>query len=274
MSNSICLGFDGMFHQLRSIWNQFGFWQRSRLRWRRGGYRERWEPKENLFEGRLNRSSLEAREKILVDRYGLEAFRVQSNRSRYLETLTYLDFLEALFQGKSLPETSCRWLDVGVKNWSTVEALHRFLLLHQRDFSLDGIELDTYRVYADFYSRYDYATAYIQGLPNTHYHVGDVMMHTGQYDVVSCFLPFVVPEPCFAWGLPQRYFKPLDFLEHLIHLLSPSGTLLIVNQGEAEAQAQAELFKSHPLSVVEPIGQLPESFLSYRYPRYGWYCRK
>jgi hypothetical protein len=67
--------------------------------------------------------------------------------------------------------------------------------------------------------------------------------------------------------MPDRFFS------HLLQLLHPTdGHLLVLNQGKQEADRQASLFKSMGLSqAVMPLGEMPASFVTYTYPRYGWH---
>lgn len=264
---------------LWSIWNRIGFYGRARLRWPNRPYREPAEPKDNLFLGRENASALEARGKTLLEKYTLHPFREYSTRLRYLESLTYLDFLEHLLPASlgEMPPT-LRWMDVGAKNWAYVEGLYAMASHHHPNILLRGIELDGYRIYADLHSRRDYAMAYCAHLPSSRvcYEVGDVMTHREAYDVISCFLPFLFVEPCLRWGLPTEYCQPEAFLRHLVSLLRPGGWLLILNQGDVEAQEQRRLLEHlDPAEYqIDDVGPMPDSFLPYRFPRYGWRCRK
>ena len=256
--------------------NRLFFALRGFLRWGRDGYQETAEPKTSLFDDREHPDVWEAHAVDLITRYGLERFAETSSRMRYLETLTYLEALEALLADNALPaDTPLRWLDAGAKNWSYVEALYATLSKHAEDFQLDGVELDGYRLYADFHTRRSYAEAFIRPLPKASYHVADILSWKGEYDVISSFLPFVVEEPCLAWGLPRRHFQPEAYLHRLASLLAPGGLLLILNQGESEAEVQARLLAEvAPELEVQALGALPPSFLSYRYPRFGFVCRK
>lgn len=272
--------------RIQNLLNQLSFGARSRLRWRREGYGEPAESKADLWQDRPDEAQLCAREEKLIRDYGLESFVQVGSRIRYMETLTYLAFLECLSAGDLLPRPSAgplRWLDVGAKNWTYVLALYRLIERQVADFSLLGIELDAYRVYWNLYSRFDYAESYIRDLPKARYLAGDVLTHpetsvADSFDVVSCFLPFVFPEPCLAWGLPRDCFQPLDFLRHLVSLVRPGGWLLVVNQDVEEYEEQQRLFQlldpEGGMLALKPLGRLPDTFTPYRFPRYGWQCRK
>ncbi len=263
----------------RSWRNAWGFKLRQRIGWQRQGYREKPEPKDNLYPSRDHADELVALETIYVEKYKLQSFRETSGRNRYLENLTFLQYLETLLPAEvtgQLP-AAVSWLDVGAKNWSYAEALYRFAQSRFESAELTGVELDGYRLYPDFHSRHDYAMAYTKQLPHAHYHVGDVMDHQAKHDVISCFLPFIFPEPLLFWGLPLKYYQPMSFFQHLLSLLKPGGLLIVTNQGEVEYQEQADIFLALQTNIpnlsVEPLGQLPDSFLNYRYPRFGWRCQ-
>lgn len=245
-------------------------------------YREKPESKDALFEERLGAEALQAHEAVLRQRYKLDALAAASGRLRYLEVLTYLDHLDFLRTqaGLSLPETSetLSWLDVGAKNWSYAPALCHFIVEQRPDFRLDGIEVDPYRRYTDLRSRADYARVYTASYPQAHYHHADILgWRGGPYHVISHFLPFVLPEPCLAWGLPRHLFQPIEQLRHLTELLQPGGILLITNQGEWERDAQQALLdgigqKSQML--LEWSGEFPAGFIEFRFQRFGWLLRK
>ncbi|MBM4166805.1 MAG: hypothetical protein FJ218_07835 [Ignavibacteria bacterium] len=270
-----------LFHSIWSGFNAIGFSLRSQFRWTRKPYTEKAESKQHLFDHRDNRTYLLQREQELLSRYNLISLKSNSGALRYVETLTYLDFLDRMLSESSLSDSSLtlQWLDVGAKNWKYVESMYRWLEKTHDDFSLTGIEVDGYRLYRDFYRRCDYAGTFIRNLPKARYLVEDVLNHREQYDVVTCFLPFILLEPCLHWGLPSRMFSPKKFLRHLFSLIKENGVLIIINQGENEFQAQEILFeemkKVSTLSFeIEWKGKLPDSFMEYVHSRFGWRCKK
>jgi hypothetical protein len=278
--------------------NRIGFALRRWLTWTVRTYHERAEPKAGLFAA--NPVAL-AQEVQLNSRYDLTTAHRDATRLRYRETLGYLHWLDTFhalapdwfascFSNAQLSEKpvkqaqddglppSLSWLDVGAKNWSYVAALAAFLQANGLQcYALDGVELDPYRRYADFHTRSQYAEAHIRPIPQAQYHAGDIHDWRQPAHIISSFLPFVFPEPHRAWGLPMQHFQPEAQLRHLLLLLQPGGLLLIVNQGEVEAEAQAELLaRVAPDFALEwrATGQLPAPFIEYRYPRYGWIGRK
>lgn len=287
--------------------NRIGFALRRWLTWTVRTYHESAESKAGLFAA--NPTAL-AQEEDLSARYDLASVYRNATRLRYRETLGYLQWLD-IFQSLApdwfascfATASSCSldraevpqemdsanrqannfspsfsWLDVGAKNWSYVGALAAFLQANGlQHFVLDGVELDPYRRYADLHTRSQYAEAHIRALPQARYHAGDIHDWRQPAHIISNFLPFVFPEPHRAWGLPMQHFQPEAQFRHLLSLLQPDGLLLIVNQGEAEAEAQVELFTrvASDFSLEwREAGQLPAPFIEYRYPRYGWIGRK
>lgn len=272
---------DPVLH-LKSGWNRLCFALRNAMPWSWGNYQEPTEPKKHLYDGRSGARELMAREFQLVEKYGLQSFRSASSRLRYVETLTCLDYLDRLLVDVALPTpadgTPMAWLDVGAKNWAYVEALYRYARQHPSGFRLHGIELDGYRRYINGHTRAGAARSFIRDYPEATYHVGDVMAHYQRYDVITWFLPFVFPQPCVAWGLPLSCYKPQAMLDHVVSLLNPGGILVILNQGQDEADEQGRLLissaKCRDLCCLHQALLLPESFAPFRYSRYGWVCRK
>jgi hypothetical protein len=271
--------------QLSSTLNGLNFWLRRQVRWRHPAFHEPGcqASKRQLFAQRPDGPLFAEREAALLARYPLDDLLPRVSPIRYLETLTYLEHLDRLVGSMPWPEADSdgrfAWLDVGAKNWLYVEALTRFARQRCDTFELVGIELDAYRVYEDLHSRYDYARHFIQAIPEARYEVADVCTHWRRYQVITHFLPFVLSDPLLAWGLPLQEFKPVEILRHLLEILEPDGYLLIVNQGEAEVEAQRAL-----LDAVDPdghwlervfVGELPQAFQpAYQMPRFGWRCRK
>lgn len=272
--------------------NAVDFWLRNRLKFRRPGYQEPHDKR---------RDDWGEREAHLSKVYALKDFREKVGDARYGETLTRLEELESLLAGAgellgeplTWPGPTLSWLDVGAKNWAYVQALWSMLCTQTginqplKGFTLHGIELDGYRLYTDGHSRADYAQVYVDTLKQTglsalpeivmmdvDYRVGDVRAIHRTYDIVTCFLPFVLEMPLLKWGLPRRYFSPEAFLVHLIQRVSPGGVLLLVNQGEAEAQEQEKLLNKVAQTLPglrwETVGILPNAFDTYAKPHYGW----
>lgn len=229
-----------------------------------------------------------ARAEALLTRYGLTGLPQRASTQRVLENLTYLQWLNAFVETapqtfallfESLKTEPClNWLDAGAKNWAYVDALDGFIRAHFRGaYRLDGVELDPHRRYRDFTTRSQAAEAYIKALPQAQYHGMDLMDWRRKAHIITHFLPFLGADPHLGWGLPLNRFQPEALLLHLLHLLEPGGILLIVNQGEWEAEAQEALLNQAATQIplrVQGLGVLPTEWMRYRYPRYGWLCMK
>lgn len=278
---------------MQSTHNRLHFALRNFINWPGPPYYEPNADKASLF---INQPDIQQQANQLEQRYELAPLLQKASKTRYLETLTYLDWLDCLinaapeaFQAvlqSNNPTWLPKWLDVGAKNWSYVLALAAFLQKHTPDFAipfeLHGIELDPHRRYVDLRTRSQVASAYIKQLPpdmraHTHYHAGNILKWQQPARIISHFLPFVFKEPHLAWGLPLNTFKPEAILMHELSLLESPGLLLIVNQGETEAEAQQALLTAaatrYPIRF-QSLGQLPARFIQYQYPRYGWICIK
>lgn len=145
----------------------------------------------------------------------------------------------------SVGKDNIKILDIGAKNWFYVQDLYNFFKYNnfEKEIFLDGIEIDAYRVYTDFHTRYDYALHYSKGLKNCRYIPGDFLKHNEKYDYITWFYPFVTELPLLEWGLPLSTFKPLDMLRHAVASLKPEGIILIKNLNEKEYTIQENLFQ-------------------------------
>ena len=81
------------------------------------------------------------------------------------------------------------------------------------------------------------------------------------------------PEYAAPPYLPPRLFQPEAMLRHVFALLAPGGQLLIVNQGEDEADEQAHLFSRVGIEA-EPLGAMESPLSPFRERRFGWRVTK
>ncbi len=228
------------------------------LTWVRREYRE--EPARTLPQ------SLTDHQRHRIDalqvKYGVQ-FENQYHSSTALENYEYLDLLD---RTKELlnwqPELGKELVDVGSLNFYYAPALQVFF--HPKQ--LEGVELEGYRVYTNFYSRFDYAQYYIRAFPNTSYTVIDFCNYTNLTDGITCFYPFVIPEPLVAWRLPLKVFQPQRMFEQIARSLRPQGFVLMMNHGEDEAywaneyaQRSGLLRQNQPQSIspLFPRAEIP-----------------
>ena len=188
-----------------------------------------------------------------------------------LENLYTRDILEQCFTKENLEQIRC--LDIGCKNWFYARGEYSFFADFCDDIHLDGVEIDAYRLYSNFYSRLEVAKFYTKDLSNTNYIAGNVLDLNSKYDYIVWFLPFVFEEPLIYWGLPLRYFCPKKLLAHAYSLLNDNGQMLIVNQGEEEMEEQKKMLDELDIPFVYK-GEIHSDYFQYKNKRYAFVVRK
>jgi hypothetical protein len=223
-----------MFHKLgqtiRSAYLDGGLRLSEFLRWSRGPFRE-------APCGELAALSTAAAMAIqsLQNRYG-EQFERRYSRVTSLNNYEYLGFLDALFRQAQMPiPTEPAVCDAGSASFWYAAALQVFF----RPKSLVGIEVEGFRLMRNLYSRADYAAGYSADWPNTRFIVGNYTSYSGPADVVTCWFPFLTPEPVLAWRLPLRLLDPQAWFASVRRNLAAGGLLVMANHGLAEADKAA-----------------------------------
>lgn len=215
-----------------NIRNSFDFFIRNKLRFSRKNYTEHNEEKGVL-------SDLEGKEGYLLKKYDFYDYKRNSTKVNYYQNLNILDFLDRYL---SIPYSdSIKVLDVGSKNWFYVPAEYKYFKKYCKKLYMDGVELDAYRLYSNFYSRYEVAKYYTKNYKGANYIPDDVMNITQKYDYIIWILPFVTKYPLQRWGLPDKFFNPNSLFEHVYSLLEDSGKMVIINQGVEEFQIQKNI---------------------------------
>ena len=166
-----------------------------------------------------------------------------------------------------------RILDIGSKNWFYAKGEYEYFKSFSKNFSIDGVEIDAYRLYTNLYSRFEVAKYYTKDLENTHYIADNLLNIHNKYDYIIWILPFVTPEPLKYWGLPKRYYCPDKLLKHAYDLLNTNGQMLIINQGAQEAQKQKDLLNSLRINHTE-LGEVKSSYFEYAQKRFGFLVKK
>lgn len=187
------------------------------------------------------------------------------------ENLYTKDILERYFEKRNAQNTKA--LDIGCKNWFYAKGEHDFFDGFCNNFSLNGVEIDAYRLYTNFYNRYEVAKYYTNGLKNTKYIADNLLNINENYDYIIWFLPFVLEEPHLFWGLPKKYFYPQKLLSHAYSLLNQNGQLLIINQGEEEAKAQESMLEKLGIKYTF-LGEIKSDYFEYKYKRFGFLISK
>lgn len=171
------------------------------------------------------------------------------------------------------PKDFAKILDIGCKNWFYAKGEYNFFEKFCNKFELHGVELDAYRLYTNFYSRFETAKYYIQDLKNTKYIADNLLNLSEKYDYIIWFLPFVLETPLKYWGLPKKFFCPQKLLLHACNLLKSNGELLIINQGEIEAKEQEKFLKELGINYTY-LGEIKSEYFQYQHKRFGFLIKK
>lgn len=232
----------------RDLRNRWDFALRSRLRWHRRGARLVAEPKLDLFAHLPadRRDACEATELRLRQTYHLDDLAARTDRANYRENLYYLDLLERAFTAADveLPDPLAA-ADIGVSHWFYVQALWSLLSHWRADqprrVELTGWEVDAWVLHSDLRARYDHALAHLAARPGVRFVPGAFTRAPERFGCVTLLFPFVFPRDHERWRLPRPLFDPERLLTDAWESLATGGTLVVVNQGAAEAEAQREL---------------------------------
>jgi hypothetical protein len=247
---------------------------RQLFRWRRKGLRSKNESKDGLFKdiAEPNRSKIQNTADRLFKEYHLDALHSASARDNYRENLYYLEMLESAFTAVNPPlPNKIIAGDIGPSHWFYVQALYAALKWWRepagREVTLTGYERDAYRVYSDFYSRYDHALAHMNHLPGVEYKPIGFTAQPATFDVITLFFPFILMPDHLEWGLPAALFDPSTLLSDAWLSLKQGGVLIVANQGKTEQQTQLELFNRAgiPVSASFPFDS---AFYNYDIPRF------
>ena len=224
-----------------------------------------------MFEDIKNNFDFFIRNKTKFSRKNFVEKRTKLIERNYLENLYTQEVLDKCF--KKIDKKFVRVLDIGCKNWFYAKGEFDYFSSFCNEFSMDGVELDAYRLYSNFYSRFEVAKYYTNGLKNTNYICGDLLDIKEKYDYIIWFLPFVLIEPLIYWGLPRKYFCPKKLLVHAYSLLEENGQMLIINQGEDEANAQAKILQDLNINFIA-LGKIKNNKFEYQNERFGFFIEK
>ena len=189
----------------------------------------------------------------------------------YLENLYTYDVLEQYLSKR--PKQQLNILDIGCKNWFYANGENAFFKSFCETVNLYGVEIDAYRLYSNFYSRYETAKFYTKKIQNATYLATNLLNVNQKFDYMIWILPFVIRETHKMWGLPEKYFYPEILLKHAYSLLNEDGEMLIINQGLEEAQIQKELLNKLGIKYTEK-GIVKSSFFEYKNDRFAFVIKK
>ena len=247
-----------MRYLIDNIRNRFDFFLRNRITFSRKNYSEK---PQDLSEIICEQNDLY---NYLRDKYDLKILE-NSTIKNFELNLYFLNLFDKYLAKNPIENFSV--LDIGSKNWAYVKSEYVFFKSFAKEFSLIGIELDAYRLYSNFYNRYEVAKFYIKDLPEAEYLAGDFMEHKRNYDRIIWSLPFITEYPLVKWDLPLKYFKPEEMLLHAYSLLNDGGEMLIINQGEEEYKIQQELYKKTNLTFT-PLGEIEDKLNIFKNKRF------
>jgi len=238
--------------------NNIDFFLRNKIRISRKNYIEVNETKEYL-EFTDDEKNLEVE---LLKKYDFAWYKNNSTIPNYCQNLYTLYFLDKYLNVKFNKNLSV--LDIGSKNWFYVAGEYFFFKSYCNNLNLDGVELDAYRLYSNFYNRYEVAKFYTKDLIGTTYIADDLLNIKKSYDYIIWILPFVTKYPLKVWGLPNRFFCPQKLFDHAFSILKPSGKMIIINQGMEEFEEQQKISKD----MVIFSSLLESPFYKYKNERY------
>lgn len=242
------------------FYNYLDYYLRQLFHWKRRGLIIHNETKEHLFSNitSLSHQVTENNALRLLQNYHLCTLYNQSTIDNYKENLYYLDMLEHALEISNLNlDEVISVADIGTSHWFYVQSLYALLKWYQtphnpRKVFLTGYEEDAFRVYKDFYSRYDYVMAHIGGLRDVKFVPEKFKCQPDHFDVITILFPFVFIKDHLAWGLPHSYFSPQILLRDAFRSLKQNGVLIIANQGENECISEVnflEILGIKPINV-------------------------
>ena len=224
-----------------------------------------------MFQDLRNSIDFFIRNKTRFSRKNFEETNPDLLDRNYKENLYTKDVLSKYFEKQSL--TSARILDIGCKNWFYAKGEYNYFSEFLKDFEMEGVEIDAYRLYSNFYSRYEVAKYHIKDLKNVRYIADDLLNLNKKYEYIVWFLPFMLIEPLIYWGLPRKFFCPEKLLLHAYNLLNVTGQMLIINQGKEEFEFQKKILKNLGIPYQD-LGEIKSEYFEYKNKRFGVLVKK
>jgi hypothetical protein len=256
--------------QIEAWWRDLAYRARSRVRWAPSPWPHRLRPVAHDLRG--SSAVARARAEVLG-----RAHTAIAGWSRWLapievqEALYVLDTLSAIVPRELIGPGGARAaLDVGSKNATHLPALHA---LAPCPWTL--VEIDSHRRYWNLVTRRSRGERIARAHAGCRYIAGSVRelrAENERFDIITWTLPFVFEEPLAAWGLPQRFFEPAALLAHVLSLLSPRGSLVIINQSEYERDEQRHLLDVAGVASerIAAFGPLDSPLSTFRHQRWAF----
>ncbi|MEB3236113.1 MAG: hypothetical protein VKO64_00615 [Candidatus Sericytochromatia bacterium] len=182
-----------------------------------------------------------------------------------LDILAALEVAIACLPGP-LPDP-LRVADIGAKTWHYIRGVHALLSrgpAGPRRVALTGLEIDAFRVYRDFHSRWDWAHWHAAPCPGSRYLALDALAFREPQDLVLLFLPILFLEEHLDWGLSLGQYRPEALFRHARILAGARGHVVMLNFAYeeplldrlAEAQEVPPLLRVPAPAALEE-GELP-----------------
>jgi hypothetical protein len=224
------------------------------------------------FLGEPDRTRAQKLEQRYLKDYHLDQLKHVLSTGNYYENIFYIHMLDETFTllKRVLPDRIV-CADIGTSHWFYVQALWSFYTWYQtnepRRVSLEGYEVDAFRIYSDFHSRFDHALTNINETPGIQFITEGFKPILSHFDIITLFFPFVFKKDTLEWGLPSRYHNPDLLLQNAWKSLKPGGVLMIVNQGIDEHTAQIMMCEKLGITPAVKLHIDPLLF-KYDYERY------
>ena len=199
----------------------------------------------------------------LAAAYDISGFGAVCTLTLIYQCLNRLDLLD-----QHLGPTPEGGLDVGALNWTYLPALAAF-----QPGPWPGYELDGYQRYVTMDTRAAQGRHMAEQIEGASYQIGSILDVTGQWGLVTWFLPYVTRGPLVSAGLPNRFYDPEAMLRHVWTLVAPGGSLFVMNVDDQEDACQAALFEATGIPA-ERLGLMTSVFDDDDDENHGWVARK
>lgn len=184
----------------------------------------------------------------------LKKYKNKLSEKTFIANLIYYRLLEASSLKEVLPQMDhpIRVLDVGSEDFSYCIAIYEFFNEHcEETFTLQGIELDGFRLYRSLFNSLEKAKYYTKLIPNCSYKVGNVFDMNEKFHLIFNFSPFILRETAKNWGLPSHFFQPKNFFRKQVYgLLESKGFLFSSHPIQEEFSLARNVLKELGMKMV------------------------
>lgn len=218
----------------------------------------------SLLKGVEDPESARLRVDTLIAPLGVDLATLSAEASWVLDALDIVAATDLALQHLPGPlPDPLRVADIGAKTWHYVRGLEALLRKGYggpREVLLTGLEIDAFRVYRDFHSRWDWATWHRAPCPSARYLAMDALHFNEPQDLVFLLLPIMNVDEHLDWGLPLERYQPEVLFSHARRLAGRDGHVVMLNFAYeepaldilAEAHAAALLLRVPAPSALVP----------------------